>query len=72
MPAPPSVCNSNCGIYASADGTDSPHAVAFGTAAGERSQLYFANFAGLTFLAGGTPKPSLMKIDVGVQGRHLP
>jgi sugar lactone lactonase YvrE len=55
-----------------ADNTDSPHAVAFGTAAGERSQLYFLNFAGLTLLAGGTPRPSLMKIDVGVQGRHLP
>jgi hypothetical protein len=55
-----------------ADGTDSPHPVAFGTVGGDKKNLYFANFAGLTFLAGGTPRPSLMKIDVGVTGRAVP
>jgi hypothetical protein len=55
-----------------ADGTDSPHAIAFGTHGNQKKDLYFANFAGLTYLAGGTPRPSLMKIDVGVHGVPVP
>lgn len=50
---------------------DSPANIAFGIGQNEKT-LYIANFAILSALSGGTPKPAILKKDLGVKGRPLP
>jgi len=55
-------------IASAADGLDNVSGVAFGVRQGERTSLFMTNFAVFTLLSGGTPHPSLMRVDVGVSG----
>lgn len=48
------------------DGLDNPSDVTFGTARGERKEVFVTNFALLSL-----ENPSLMKLDVGVPGRPI-
>jgi sugar lactone lactonase YvrE len=57
-------------LAAPADGLDSPTGVAFGTRRGEQTSLFITNSALLTYLSRGRPRPSLMRLDVGVPGAH--
>src|SRR5262249_38827294 len=51
-------------LATAADGLDFPSTVRFGRAAGDQNQLYIVNFAVRSSDAGGTPRPSLMKLLV--------
>jgi sugar lactone lactonase YvrE len=51
-----------------ADGLDGPSDVTFGTARGEQKDLFITNFA---LLNENDPKPSLMKLDVGIPGAPI-
>jgi sugar lactone lactonase YvrE len=58
-------------LATAADGLDNPSGVAFGTGRGERTDVFITNFALFTLLGGGTPHPSLMRMEVGVPGTPL-
>ncbi|MEW6160567.1 MAG: FG-GAP-like repeat-containing protein [Verrucomicrobiota bacterium] len=54
------------------DGLDGPSSLRFGTRLTERSELFIVNYAFLSAVTGGTPKPSLMKLPVAISGVSIP
>ena len=50
---------------------DSPASLAFGVGE-DRQTLYITNFAFVSASTGGTPKPGILKKEMGVKGRLLP